>query len=163
MGMGWQWVAPCHLNGNAIYRGLAWAPLAGASFLYIGAPAGQGSYASQERGIKCQIETALCVLRVLAVRLLLVRDALPGERCPGWCSPGSWPHRGRPRRIALSTQFCLLLVRGRAPPVPAARPSSAARGGLQQQPPHAATTTRFDASRFFPQEAHQICFRLPNW
>ena len=30
--------------------------------------------------------------------------------------PGGWP-----------TQFCLLLVRGRAPPVPAARPSSAAR------------------------------------
>jgi hypothetical protein len=59
-----------------------------------------------------------------AVRLLLVRNALPGERCPGWCPPGNWPHRGRPRRIALSTQFCLLLVRGRAPPVPAARPSS---------------------------------------
>jgi hypothetical protein len=22
-----------------------------------------------------------------------------GARGPGWCSPGSWPHRGRPRRI----------------------------------------------------------------
>jgi hypothetical protein len=24
-----------------------------------------------------------------------------GARGPGWCSPGSWPHRGRPRRTAL--------------------------------------------------------------
>jgi hypothetical protein len=24
-----------------------------------------------------------------------------GARGPGWCSPGSWPHRGRPRRITL--------------------------------------------------------------
>jgi hypothetical protein len=46
-------------------------------------------------------------------QLVLSKTAAKKRRCgqascrsagaggPGWCSPGSWPHRGRPRRMAL--------------------------------------------------------------